>query len=102
MLNSVDNEMVANTNAIYPPDVHVASPTDTIPKNNKQGVKTKINLNDAKLTELMKLPGIGSAIAQRIVDYREENGEFKSIAEVMKVKGIGPAKFEKMQDLIEL
>jgi competence protein ComEA len=51
---------------------------------------------------LMKLPGIGSAIAQRIVDHREANGGFKSIAELMKVKGIGPAKFEKMQDLIEV
>lgn len=77
--------------------------TDTIPKSKKsEQVNDKININDAKVTDLMKLPGVGYAIAQRIVDYRNENGEFKSVSEILKVKGIGPAKFEKMQDLIEV
>lgn len=102
LLNSADNKMVTNTNMIPLGTYDLANSSDTIPKTKINQVGSKININDAKLTDLMKLPGIGSAIAQRIVDHREANGGFKSIAELMKVKGIGPAKFEKMQDLIEV
>ncbi|HAC14829.1 MAG TPA: hypothetical protein DCE78_02625 [Bacteroidetes bacterium] len=101
-INGVDSEMVANTNALIQTNSNLLSSQDTIPKSKTQQVGSKVNLNEAKVTDLMKLPGIGSAIAQRIVDYRNENGDFKSIVEILKVKGIGPAKFEKMQDLIEL
>ena len=59
-----------------------------------------ININTASLDELQFLPGIGVVKAQRILDYREENGPFESIDELMNVTGIGPATFEQLKDLI--
>ena len=60
-------------------------------------VSGAININDASLDELDTLTGIGPAYAQRIIDYREANGGFKSIEEIQNVKGIGPKTFEKIQ-----
>jgi len=65
-------------------------------------ISGKVNLNTASASELDVLPGIGPAYAQRIIDYREANGGFKSIEEVENVKGIGPKTFEKMKDLITI
>lgn len=59
-----------------------------------------ININSASLEELDVLPGIGPAYAQKIIDYREANGGFKTIDEIQNVKGIGPKTFEKMKDQI--
>ena len=60
----------------------------------------KVNINAASVVELDALPGIGPAIAQRIVDYRTENGDFETAEDLMNVKGIGPATFEKLRDQI--
>jgi competence protein ComEA len=60
----------------------------------------KVNLNTADLAELDALPGIGPALAQRIVDYREANGPFTAPEEIMNVSGIGPATYERFKDLI--
>lgn len=65
----------------------------------KAGVK-KININTASSTELQKLPKIGAKVAQRIIDFRKENGKFKKIEEIMKVKGIGEKTFKKIKDII--
>ncbi len=62
----------------------------------------KINLNTASASSLDSLPGIGPSYAKRIIDYRETNGGFKAIEEVMNVKGIGPKTFEKMKDKITI
>ncbi len=59
-----------------------------------------VNINTASLEELDSLPGIGPTIAQRIIDYREENGPFNTIEDIMNVSGIGPSTFEEIQDLI--
>jgi competence protein ComEA len=60
----------------------------------------KININTATVEELIKLKGVGSEIAKRIVRYREENGLFKAPEDIMEVKGIGEKIFEKNKDLI--
>ena len=60
----------------------------------------KIDINRAEPWLLEALPGIGEVLAQRIVDYRSENGPFKRIEDLLKVSGIGPATFEKIKDYI--
>ncbi len=60
----------------------------------------KINLNRAEVWLLEALPGIGETLAQRIVDYRRQNGPFPNINELIKVEGIGTATYEQIKDLI--
>lgn len=59
-----------------------------------------VNLNSASVAQLQTLPGIGASAAQRIVDYRQKNGSFKKIEELMNVKGIGEKSFLKLKPLI--
>lgn len=58
----------------------------------------KVNINTATAEELEKLDGIGPAIAQRIVEYRNTNGKFLSTDEIKNVSGIGEKTFEKFKD----
>lgn len=60
----------------------------------------KLNLNTATLEELDALPGIGSALAQRILDYRAQKGGFKSIDELKEVRGIGDTLFNQIKGLV--
>jgi competence protein ComEA len=60
----------------------------------------KIDLNKASVKELMQIKGIGQSYAQRIIDYRETNGQFNQIEDIMKVKGIGSKLFESIKDKI--
>lgn len=59
-----------------------------------------VNINTAGAVELEELPGIGPAIAQKIIDYRTANGAFSSVEAVMDVSGIGEVKFKQIRDLI--
>jgi competence protein ComEA len=61
---------------------------------------TPVNLNTAKVADLEKLPGVGPAMAARIVEYREKNGGFKKVEELMNVKGIGEKAFLKLKALV--
>lgn len=59
-----------------------------------------VNINTASIKQLVKLPRIGEKIAQRIIDFREKNGRFKRIEELMKVKGIGEKMFARLKKQI--
>lgn len=60
----------------------------------------KININTADAAELDKLPGVGPAMAAKIVEWRNTNGPFKAGEDLKKVKGIGEAKYQKLKDKI--
>jgi competence ComEA-like helix-hairpin-helix protein len=74
------------------------SPTPT-PTANQSGL---ININTAGLTELYKITGIGPVLAQKIIDYRNANGPFQKIEDIINVSGIGPKTFERMKDEITI
>ncbi|HEY5729490.1 MAG TPA: ComEA family DNA-binding protein [Anaerolineales bacterium] len=59
-----------------------------------------IDINTASTFELDTLPGIGPTLAQRIVEYRDTNGPFSSIDDLLNVSGIGPVNIERFKDLI--
>ncbi|OGO15622.1 MAG: hypothetical protein A2Z14_10000 [Chloroflexi bacterium RBG_16_48_8] len=59
-----------------------------------------MNINTAKGPDLEELPGIGPSLAQEIIEYRQRNGPFSSIEDLLNVSGIGPAKLEQIRDLI--
>jgi len=62
--------------------------------------KAKVNINTATQAELETLPRIGPKVAQRIIDYRSQNGAFKKVEDLMKVKGIGEKIFAQIKDQI--
>ncbi len=62
----------------------------------------RVNINTATAAELETLPRIGPSLAQRIVEHRAANGPFRTIEDIMKVAGIGPAIFAQIKDLITI
>ena len=62
----------------------------------------RININTADEKELDELPGVGPAMAKRIIEYRQSQGMFQSPEDLKKVRGIGDAKYEKMKDKIRV
>jgi competence protein ComEA len=85
-----------------PPPVQGGSDEQQPSPGNGESPETggKINLNTATPDQLDTLPGIGPAIAQRIIDYREKIGGFKTIEQITEVSGIGEATFAKIKDAI--
>ena len=61
---------------------------------------SNVNINTATQTELETLPGIGPSLALKIINYRKENGKFKSIEELISVNGIGENKYEEIKKYI--
>lgn len=68
----------------------------------QQSGTEKININTADKAELDRLPGVGPALAEAILEYRNAEGLFQHIEDLKKVRGIGEAKFKKMQDKVTL
>ena len=67
-----------------------------------EAVQWQVNINTAAAEELTALPGVGEALAERIIAYREEHGRFRAAEELLEVKGIGESKFAEMKDWIIL
>ncbi len=75
---------------------------NVIQDNNNEGSSNNslININTANLSQLLELPGVGNSTAQKILDYRNENGKFKSIDDIKNVSGIGDSKFNNIKNYI--
>jgi competence protein ComEA len=59
-----------------------------------------VNLNTATADQLATIPGVGAKMAERIIDYRQKNGGFKKVEDLMNVSGVGEKSFLKMKPLI--
>ncbi len=64
------------------------------------GKNHRLNINYATLEQLADLDGIGETLARRIVEFREQNGDFKSTEDLLNIKGIGRGKYDKFKDYI--
>lgn len=64
--------------------------------------KEKVNINRASKEELKSIPGIGDVTAQNIIDYREKNGDFKSLEDLKKIQRIGDKTLNKLKDKIDI
>lgn len=82
------------------PNVALSPTPTTETLTSDQAQAAKININTATLGQLETLNGIGSTLAGRIVDYRQSSGPFKTIEDIMKVKGIKQGIFDKIKDQI--
>lgn len=71
----------------------------TLPQSG-ESITGLVNINTATVLELQTLPGIGEVIAQRIVDYREKNGNYQTVQDIANVDGIGAKRLEAILDLI--
>jgi len=80
--------------------------SDDMPINSNEIIEDEksnlVNINKATIQELDTLPGIGEATANKIINYRDENGDFKSIDEIKNVNGIGDKKYEELKSLISI
>jgi|YelNatPaOPRAMG01_1025707.scaffolds.fasta_scaffold00266_30 competence protein ComEA helix-hairpin-helix repeat region len=66
----------------------------------KKLATSPVDINIASVSELITLPGIGEATAERIIEYRKTHGKFTSIEDLMSVKGIGEKKFQRLKPLV--
>ncbi|WBB57643.1 ComEA family DNA-binding protein [Verrucosispora sp. WMMD573] len=64
------------------------------------GTVGRVNLNTATSAQLETLPGVGPVLAQRIVEYRDQHGGFRSVGDLRQVTGIGDARYEQLKDLV--
>jgi competence protein ComEA len=81
-------------------DSNIKNATTVDTKSESAFKVSNVNINTATQTELETLPGIGPSLALKIINYRKENGKFKSIEELKSVNGIGENKYEEIKKYI--
>lgn len=78
-----------------------AAPADAdLAAGSGEAAPPKVDLNLADVQALVSLPGVGEAMAQRILDWRAEHGRFERVEDLIKVKGIGEKSFEKLRPFV--
>ncbi len=98
-LEKQQNKQQTNQNEYITKSSRTNSESET---NIEDNTTSKININTATQTQLETLPGIGKSTALKIINYRKEKGNFKSIEDIKQVGGIAENKFNKIKDLIEV
>ena len=91
---------VAHASIAHPGDTKSA--TGGKPAKLTNPAQGRININMAGTDDLQRIPGIGPAMAERLIAYRKENHGFQSVEDLMQVSGIGAKKFERMQPFIRV
>ncbi|HSR46444.1 MAG TPA: helix-hairpin-helix domain-containing protein [Anaerolineales bacterium] len=89
---------IDDNDQVFVPMVGTALPTDPSARNESAAV----NLNSATLPELESLPGIGPTLANAIVAYRDQNGPFLSVEDLIHVPGIGPTRLSQLRDFVRV
>lgn len=92
-------EILSDEKQLYIPTKYEVLQQQELQKEETDG---RININSATREELMTLPGVGEAKADSIVKYREVNGPFQSIEDIMMISGIKNGLFEKIKDYIKV
>jgi competence protein ComEA len=90
-----DRVFVPRKGQAPPPVAEPAGPTE-----GSEPPSGPVNLNTASAEELEKLPGVGPATAQAIITWRREHGGFRSVQDLLEVRGIGPAKLDSLRDQV--
>ena len=107
---SIRNVSSADRSNVESPESHAVSQL-TDPGYPDPGFSTKSSLsfdnllvpvNTAPAFELQKLPGIGPKLAERIIAFRQRSGNFATVEQLLEVKGIGPAKLDRLRPYVEL
>ncbi|WP_433167410.1 helix-hairpin-helix domain-containing protein [Kribbella sp. CA-247076] len=100
-----DGEQIVVGHPAPPPGASTTAPGTTnphTPANPTAPASTPVNLNTATLDQLDALPGVGPVLAQRIVDYRTQNGPFTTIDQLQEVSGVGPKKFDSLKPHVRI
>ena len=95
--------MLALLLALSNPATPVTSPTVRDPQEARPAAPAQsVNVNTATVAQFEALPGIGPSMAQRIVAYRDKNGPFKKLEDLMNIQGIGEKSFLKLRPLLTM
>lgn len=81
---------------------HVRADDGSSAGTDTRGPAQPIDINSATPEQLTEIPGIGTAIAQRIVEFREKEGPFRKVEDLMKVRGIGEKSFQKIRPYVKV